>query len=258
MLQFRKLTENRYISASKFSLVKYQDSYQILLNGKLPEWGCKFTSVKAAEKFINSHDYIHASTTRLSMSPDDIEFIIDSFGFENKGFNKWIKNTNDSLLTLSVDPQGDAISLVEKKGKASSRKTFNNPLKVIDFLDSIDASTYMSNGKPVEGIGELILAAKSIRDITSNLVRVKSSNVWAYGIDIKDRKSTSGTVFIQFKGKNGGPGDVYAYYDVPVKIWRQLVGAPSKGHAFWVLIRNNFLYRKLTGDRRGKLRNAVN
>lgn len=104
----------------------------------------------------------------------------------------------------------------------------------------------------------VILAAISSRDLSKNLVRVKSSNLWAYTISIKDNKSKVGDVLCQFKGKNGGPGDIYMYYDVPVSLWRKWLTAPSKGHFFWQYIRNNFYYRKLTGNKKGVLKNAIN
>ena len=103
-----------------------------------------------------------------------------------------------------------------------------------------------------------IFSAVTSKKLTENMVRVRSSNVWAYKINVKDRKNNFGDVYVQFKGPNGGPQDVYVYYDVPVKLYRQWVTAPSKGHFFWVHIRNNFKYSKLTGDKRGKLKNAVN
>ena len=102
-----------------------------------------------------------------------------------------------------------------------------------------------------------ILAASS-KDITKNLVRVRSSNIWAYGINIEKRGDKTGDVVVQFKAKNGGTGDIYMYFDVPVQVYRRWVNSTSKGHYFWVYIRNNYSYRKLTGDKRGKLPNAVN
>jgi len=103
-----------------------------------------------------------------------------------------------------------------------------------------------------------ILASISSKDITRSMVRVKSSNVWAYNINVRDTKKDIGDVYVQFKGDRGGPGDVYVYYDVPTRIYRKIVSSPSKGHAVWQYLRNNFKYSKLTGDKRGKLRNAVN
>ena len=105
---------------------------------------------------------------------------------------------------------------------------------------------------------DVIEASISTRDLTKNLVRVKSSNIWAYAINIKDRKDKTGDVLVQFKGRNGGPDDIYMYLDVPVNTYRKFISAPSKGHAFWKMIRNNFKYRKLTGNKRGVLPNAVN
>lgn len=107
-------------------------------------------------------------------------------------------------------------------------------------------------------MNDIITASITARDITKNLVRVRSSNVWSYGIDIKKSGDNTGDVYAQFKNKNGGPGDIYIYYDVPVKLYRKWVSSSSKGHYFWKFIRNNFQYSKLTGDRRGKLKNAVN
>lgn len=107
--------------------------------------------------------------------------------------------------------------------------------------------------------GVPILAGISTKDITRSMVRVKSSNVWSYTINIKNRKDKVGDVYVQFKNEHGGPGDVYCYYSVPVNIYRKIVSATSKGHAVWQYLRNNSNgYSKLTGDKRGKLRNAIN
>lgn len=103
-----------------------------------------------------------------------------------------------------------------------------------------------------------IKSAKNTNKLAQDMVRVKSSNIWAYTIDVKDRKDKFGDVLVQFKGENGGPGDIYIYYDVPILTYRRWHSAPSKGHYFWVYIRNNFRYSKLTGDKKGKLHNAVN
>lgn len=108
--------------------------------------------------------------------------------------------------------------------------------------------------KDLEGV----FAGMSARDFSRSIVRVKSSNVWGYNIDVRDRKSKTGDVYVQFKGRNGGPGDVYVYYDVPVTVYRRWIGAPSKGHYFHQYIRNNYLYAKLTGDKKTKLKNGVN
>lgn len=98
---------------------------------------------------------------------------------------------------------------------------------------------------------------RSSKDITDHLVRCRSSNVWGYALDI-DQDSDIGTLYMQFKSATGGPGDSYRYYEFPLKLYNKLVATPSKGHFFWKYIRNNFKYSKLTGDKRGKLSNAVN
>lgn len=101
-----------------------------------------------------------------------------------------------------------------------------------------------------------ITAAISSRNITKDMVRVKSSNLWAFNINTKDGKV--GDLYVQFKGRNGGPGEVYVYYNVPMKIYQKFISAPSKGHAFWQYIRGKYTFAKLTGDKRTKLKGGVN
>ena len=98
---------------------------------------------------------------------------------------------------------------------------------------------------------------QSSRQITDHMVRCRSSNVWGYAFDIEQDEDI-GTLYIQFKSDKGGPGDIYRYYEVPLRLYQKFIAAPSKGHSFWKNFRNNFLYSKLTGDKRGKLKNAVN
>lgn len=90
------------------------------------------------------------------------------------------------------------------------------------------------------------------KDITKDMVRVKSSNIWSYIIDVRKPTDRTGDVYVQFKGKHGGPGDIYVYYDVPLITYRRWLSAPSKGHYFWKYIRGIFKFSKLTGDKRTK------
>lgn len=104
-----------------------------------------------------------------------------------------------------------------------------------------------------------ITSAISSRDISKSLVRVKSSNVWAYNINVRKDGDVKGDVYVQYKNEHGGPGSVYVYYNVPVRTYRKLVSAPSKGHAVWEYLRKPKIpYSKLTGDKRGKLPYAIN
>lgn len=127
-----------------------------------------------------------------------------------------------------------------------------------DCYIEYDDSIFMNTMIVAISDRQAVLAAINTKDLSKNLVKVRSSNVWAYGLNIKDRKDKTGDLVVQFKNKNGGAGDVYIYYDVPIVVYRRWQSAPSKGHYFWVYIRNNFKYSKLTGDKRGKLANAIN
>lgn len=103
-----------------------------------------------------------------------------------------------------------------------------------------------------------VMSAINTRDLMKQLTRCRSSNIWAYGMNVRKAGDNKGDVVIQFKGTNGGPDSAYIYYDVPVRVYRQLISAPSKGHYFYTNIRNKYSYDKL-GDKswRGKLPNAV-
>lgn len=103
-----------------------------------------------------------------------------------------------------------------------------------------------------------IMAAISARDLTKNMVRVKSSNLWGFAINIKNDETDVGDLYVQFKNRSGGAGEVYVYYDVPVKIYQQFISGPSKGHNFWKYIRGKYRFAKLTGDKRTKLKGGVN
>lgn len=96
---------------------------------------------------------------------------------------------------------------------------------------------------------QAIFAASS-KQKTTDMVRVKSSNVFSMKYDPRDNRI--GDVYVQFKDPNtGGPGDVYCYYDVPARVYNRIVVAPSKGHMIYTLLkRNKFKYAKLTGDKR--------
>lgn len=98
---------------------------------------------------------------------------------------------------------------------------------------------------------------RNSRDVTNHMVRCRSSNVWGYAFEI-DPDADFGTLYMQFKNATGGPGDIYRYYEVHYKVYQKLVATPSKGHYFHKYIRNKYQYSKLTGDKRGKLPNAVN
>lgn len=140
-------------------------------------------------------------------------------------------------------------------------QSISDPIEFIDYVEKVLDSHGLGSIKlvPLESStkvkGSPIVAKSTSRDFASKLQRVKSSNVWSYAFNPKDEYV--GDMLVQFKGRNGGPGDIYIYYDIPTKIWRQFVAAPSKGAFFWRHIRNTARYSKLTGDKRTKLKNGI-
>ena len=145
----------------------------------------------------------------------------------------------------------------------SCTMNITSPLELIDAVESnlkkygIESvkltpldSNIKINGKPITAADKF-----TTKDFIKKLIRVKSSNVWSYAFQPKDYNV--GNMLMQFKGANGGPEDIYIYYDVPSNLWQKFVAAPSKGAFFWRNIRNVFKYAKLTGDKKTKLPNGI-
>lgn len=204
---------------------------------------------------------------------DGFEHLMTIYGLQFDSYNNKYTNSYSNQATygeciIDVFPLSDRyeIKITEKtpQGLVSSRSaTLIEVEDVISYLDLLMNRLQIEvfSAKAIchtENRQQVIMAAISSRDLSKNLVRVKSSNIWAYTINIKDNKSKVGDVLCQFKGKNGGPGDIYMYFDVPVNLWQKWLAATSKGAFFWKYIRNNFWYRKLTGNKKGVLKNAIN
>lgn len=205
--------------------------------------------------------------------PKDFEHLMNMYGLQYDGHHDGYYNSYQNKMTeaesiihvYNNDGRYDVVVTdTTPAGLVSSREAnFYDVEDLISYLDLlmsryeidiISANTICYTSKRQE----VILAAISTRDLSKNLVRVKSSNIWAYTINIKDNKAKTGDVLCQFKGKNGGPGDIYMYFDVPIRLWQKWLAAPSKGAFFWKYIRNNFWYKKLTGSKKGVLPNAIN
>lgn len=186
--------------------------------------------------------------------PCTADFVCGLVGCKSK-----VRPTADGFLfvtsatnTVSVTPKPSFDSLVDY---VLDYQYKNAPY---EYFERVDSSNSVSSLAVM--CSQYVFAKSkkgSSRDATRNLVRVKSSNVWSYGLDIQLGQNT-GDLYVQFKNPSGGPGDVYQYFDFPVKVWKKFITAPSKGHFFWKYVRNNYRYRKLTGDKRGKLPNAIN
>lgn len=178
----------------------------------------------------------------------DFGLLLNMYGFTKHDDYNYTINGHDSSIQCSITASYN-YSLTASTGMLYGRPKSiicSSLNQLVSYLDKITSSTSQ------------ILAGKSARELSKNLVRVKSSNVWAISINIKHHGDEKGDIIVQFKNEKGGPGDIYRLYGVPVRVYRQWVTAPSKGHFYWKYLRNNYLYSKLTGDKRGKLKNAVN
>ena len=163
----------------------------------------------------------------------------------------------DTSLILYCQLYDDSVKLdVYKDAEKLDTQLFKFPIKFIDYVEDILKSHNIETAvvQTLDSSDNAIFCASS-RDFAEKLLRVKSSNVWSYAF--QPRTETAGDMLMQFKGSNGGPGDIYIYYDVPSKLWRKFVSAPSKGHFFWQYVRNIFKYAKLTGDKRTHLPNGL-
>lgn len=266
-MQFLKITSSKYLGPNDYTLRKCRDGSFSIFKGKtITQWGTGFQSVRSAEIFLDRHDYISASTDKLKISLDDLEAIKEIYNF--KELEPGVFTVGSLRLIVPSDFEVSHDVILQSSTSVSSKKqvisSSESLFKILDsFLFTEVSASAVYRGSQLRSFNLDYIFAKSDRrstsEITKHLIRVKSSNVWAYGVEIKDNKAKVGDVYVQFKGKNGGPdGGTYVYYDVPIVLWRKFISAPSKGHFVWKYLRNNFLYSKLTGDKKGKLKNAIN
>ena len=241
-------------SSSKKNLQYIESSgkFYIQVDNMIPSWQTGFSSIECAKIFASAHEIL--ATDDMPYNEDDFAWIVDTYGFEYDENNMWVRTKDE--LTYVLEPDVEELVLTVFGEKVSDVYLgVDNILKKLDedFPD-IFACTQV-----IGQLGLRSILAASAREVTKNMVRVRSSNIWSYCINIKDAKSKYGDVYVQFKGRNGGPtGGVYVYYDVPVTLWRKWLTANSKGHFFWVYIRNNYKYSKLDGNKHGVLPNAIN
>lgn len=288
-MKFLKITSSKYTGPQDYTLRKGRDgSFSVFKGNTLTQWGSNFPTVRSAENFLDRHDYIHASTDKIAISKDDLEALKEIYHLEET--RPGVFQVGDMKVVVPEDFDSSHQVLLQFAGKnpnkdqiiADAQTLFTrlDELLLKDiYANVIFASTYVRGSnleyifakKSKKGAGgaasrlkksssnfEKRDRKKSSREVSRNLNRVKSSNVWAYGIDIVDNDAKEGDVYVQFKNKEGGPGDTYIYYDVDLMTWKKVLSYPSKGAAVWKFLRNNFYYSKLTGDKKGKLPNAIN
>ena len=206
-------------------------------------------------------------------------------GFDYLEMNFYRRTELNGDLVFYAELYDDAVLVtVYSNNTEIDHKQFISPIRFIDFIEGTltkygievaqlvepEEMEIRDNGIFVSASTIIARSQRSFRqdshdtsrrtktttkDFVKKLARVKSSNVWSYAFQPKDDQM--GDMLMQFKAKNGGPGDIYIYYNVPNKVWQRLVAANSKGHCFWELIRNVYTYAKLTGDKRTKLANGI-
>lgn len=228
-----------------------KSKFQVAVDDE-PMYSAGFVNITSVENFFDNIDYWKTELKDL--------------GFELDSDTCWSYHDGSVDIVVNYDTFNESFEICSNLGKSqpdwckpnikSIDEVIRYIFKIFDFVD-IDPIMSACICDPRADMSA-VTAAISSRDLSKKLQRVKSSNLWSYTFDIKNAKDKFGTLLIQFKGTKGGPGDIYQYFDVPVNLWRRFISAASKGHFFWVYIRNNFNYRKLTGDKRGKLPNAIN
>lgn len=248
-----------------------------------PTWRVEgFNSILDIENWLSARDWQSATLDYLPDTLESSKIRQDDFDTAMKLLGLHLSDTQpkdarvyevelDSSvpkrIQISYESDGTVIPLIWKDGKISKpRGNLHSTHDLATLIYDVEQvlahhhipAAFESIMTSRNDRNSVITAAINVRDLTSNMVRVKSSNIWSYSMDIQNAGDDTGDVVVQFKGTKGGPGDIYIYYDVPVVVYRRWHTAPSKGHYFWVNIRNHFKYSKLTGDKRGKLPNAIN
>ena len=210
---------------------------------KKPMYNAGFVNIGAVEDYIANADFYDET--------------LKSYGFEKQEDNLYKYESDGTSITARYDTYKQDWTIMKQCENTpkfytvlvGDTETMKEELDNLMTENSIVEDDYSDTP---------IMAAASTKNVTDMMVKVDSSNMWSYGFNVKNYGDKTGDMFIQFKGRNGGPGEIYQYFDVPISLWRRFVSAPSKGHFFYVNVRSKFKYRKLTGDKKGKFANAVN
>ena len=228
---------------------------------------------------------IKASVEKIEdFRKDEMKDALRLMGFDHLDMNFYrrVDLGGDLVFYGELFDDGVKVTIYDNNKEVDSR-TFTASIRFIDYIEDklkaydietaeiIDPEDMLIYDNGVITAATKILARREFtrqdrhdtsrrektttQDFVEKLRRVKSSNVWSYAFQPKDDKV--GDMLMQFKKKDGGPGDIYIYYNVPSRIWQRFVAAPSKGHFMWQFIRNVFTYAKLTGDKRTKLPNGI-
>lgn len=236
-----------------------------------------FPSLHDAADWLNLLDWENATVSEISRLPTDdrdeeLSWVMDIFGLaETSTPFVWETHIakegaqNYRIVVSKLDDRALHVDAYKNDKKLAQSSVGAETYDVDRLFRTLDSFMKRNGLIYVESCiltqscyRNSVMAAINTRDLTKGMVRCKSSNVWAYNMNIRNSKSPTGDMLMQFKGKNGGPGDIYIYYDVPVRLYRRMHTATSKGHFFWQYIRNVFSYSKLTGNKRGVLPNAIN
>jgi hypothetical protein len=252
-----------------------------------------FRTIADAENWLNMHDWETATVRQIEKNDESFSSHFSEFtkamemlGFEPskdnfygntpvyEGFYKIeeplaseYENPSYKRIEVRVMYYENEISVdywinhqrVPKSLKPKESASVDKTIKAIErFLSKHGIDIFASTMMVATTDRQSIMAAINTRDLSRNLARTRSSNIWAYGINVRNYKDKVGDVVVQFKDKTGGPGHVYIYYDVPVRVYQRWMSSPSKGHYFWQYIRPIYKYSKLTGNKRGVLPHAVN
>lgn len=195
---------------------------------------------------------------------DCMEFLGYHAITENNHHHSIAASTYDASYKITASYRDNHISVVAysmiNQEVHIARKRYKNVADVIKLTEKfIPGYSPIFDSVVVDPADRCaVMAAINTKNLAQNLIRVRSSNVWAYGMNVRNNGDKTGDLIVQFKDKNGGAGNVYIYYDFPVKMYQRWQSAPSVGHFFWQYIRHNYKYSKLTGNKRGVLPNAVN
>ena len=245
----------------KVSLVQGTDSrFYVRMNcdgsWMYPEWQFDgFESQCDAESYLSMLDLDSTDFEKAEFDPDELGFTYQLIGllYDPDTDKYTFSSDDDTDMEIECDPLNPLCVCYSENGETECQEYDSFDDLIEDVEQTILSCNHRIFSKRVP-----VTAAINVRNLASQLFRVKSSNIWAYRLFMRDRHDKTGDLIVQFKDKNGGAGHVYIYYDVPFMIFRNWQATQSKGHYFWKHIRPYFKYSKLTGDKIGKLKNAVN
>ena len=183
-----------------------------------------FRTLGEAQDWLNKHDWENATVYHIDVDTDiqsqyDAEFqdAMNMLGLE-KDTDPFYSNTDVYKMSVITDSgkyidvrvikYDDVLEVdywidnkrVPNSSKPADTSNISKTVRNIERMFKKHGYEIFANTTIISKNDRVaVMAAINTKNMSQDLVRVRSSNLWSYGLNIKNRKDKTGDILIQFK-----------------------------------------------------------